>query len=690
MGGGRARRTVAAVADAVPGLRATADDADRLFYARDLWPRKHLDVRRGLPAEALPAGVVWPSSTEDVARVLAWASAEGVPVVPFGAGSGVCAAVAPDERTLVLDLKRMGRIRRIDASAPAVEVEAGHLGNTLEDTLGRAGFTLGHFPSSILCSTAGGWVATRSGGQCSSAYGKIEDMVAELECVTGDGRVHSLRSRTQGADLVPLVVGSEGTLAVVTKATFRLHPAPARRAFGAWSYGSVEEGIGALRRLMQRGLRPAVARLYDPFDAMLARRAHPAPQSSPPRRRGSAFRDRALRSLLAHPATVNRGLGSRLGARLLGGALLVVVFEGQGARPHDELAAARAHAGGSWVGEGPARHWFERRYSVSWRQAGVFAAGGFVDTIEVAAPWSRIAALYDRVRRALGEHAFVMAHFSHAYPDGCCIYFSFAGAADGGSVRALGWDRACAATYDRAWGAAIAATIEAGGTVSHHHGIGRAKAAQARAELGAETAVLADVARAFDPAGVLNPGNLGLAKDGRAADTRQSHAAAAVGARSEASATSIDRESQLISAAGGAALRDVERAANAGGLTLGVEGVETRGEITVSAWLSEGAPGARDRWLDPADHLVAGIEAHLADGRAIRVRAAPRRAMGPDLSALFIGAGGRFGAVDRAWLRVGAAGTSPPSAAPFAWERDPPPNDGERDLLDAIARSLGR
>jgi alkyldihydroxyacetonephosphate synthase len=159
---------------------------------------------------------------------------------------------------------------------------------------------------------------------------------------------------------------------------------------------------------------------------------------------------------------------------------------------------------GKWLGEGPARKWLQHRYSVSYRQAPVFAAGGWADTMEVAAPWSKLGALYDGVRRALGEHVFVMAHFSHAYPDGCCIYFSFAGSASPGKP----WDEGCAETYDRAWPAALAAAIAAGGTLSHHHGVGRSKAPRLGSELGAGVGVFAALKRAFDPRGILNPGNL--------------------------------------------------------------------------------------------------------------------------------------------------------------------------------------
>ncbi len=177
---------------AFPTLRASDDDADRIAYARDLWPREHLAIREGRPTDHRPGTIVWPASTREVSDLVRWARAARVPLIPFGAGSGVCAGISPRGDAVVVDLKRLSRVRRIDPGAPLVEVEAGHMGVPLEERLNRAGFTLGHFPSSILCSTVGGWVATRSAGQSSSLYGKIEDMTVGLECVTGTGEILSL------------------------------------------------------------------------------------------------------------------------------------------------------------------------------------------------------------------------------------------------------------------------------------------------------------------------------------------------------------------------------------------------------------------------------------------------------------------------------------------------------------------
>jgi alkyldihydroxyacetonephosphate synthase len=163
---------------------------------------------------------------------------------------------------------------------------------------------------------------------------------------------------------------------------------------------------------------------------------------------------------------------------------------------------------GKYEGEGPAQKWLKHRYSVSYRQAPMFATGAFVDTMEVAATWSKLGALYDGVRRAAGEHVFVMAHFSHAYPDGCCIYFSFAGSAASGGNAKGEWDRACQEKYDVTWRAALAAAVEAGGTIAHHHGVGRSKAPKMSAEIGAGVDVVRAMKRAFDPRGIMNPGNL--------------------------------------------------------------------------------------------------------------------------------------------------------------------------------------
>jgi alkyldihydroxyacetonephosphate synthase len=679
------------IARALPGIPRSASPVDRITYARDLWPRHHLAVRDGRIAEHRPGVIVWPSSAEEVASVVRFCAEEGVPLAPFGAGSGVCGGILPDDRTVVLDLKRLSRRRALDRQGPSVEIEAGALGIRFEEELNAEGFTLGHFPSSILCSTVGGWIVARGAGQCSGLYGKIEDMVASLECVVGRGEIVRFDRRVRGPDLTPLLIGSEGVLGVVTAARLRLHPAPSARTFAAFSFPSLEAGWEAMRSMFQAGLRPAVSRLYDPFDSFIARmgavRRHAAgghvrhdddgaPKAKPRGPGAGAF---VLRSLLRAPGLIN-DLVEELGNRVLRGATLILVFEGTARASAEDLASAAAIAersGARPLGEEPARHWFAHRYSVSYRQAPVFMAGAFSDTMEVAASWSRLGALHRAVREALGRHVVVMAHLSHAYPDGCSIYFTFAG-----SART---EAEAETKYDAAWHAAVDAAIGAGGTLSHHHGVGRSKAPQLGAELGLGVSVVHALRGVFDPAGIMNPGNL-LPRDAgpaaRDADRRPAPPAPA--------SPVIDRESMLVHASGSATLAEVERALERSGLTLALGPDAPSRETTLDAWIASGAPGAPDPWRDPVDHLVAGFTARLASGAALEVRPAPRRAVGPDLFALFLGMQGRAGTLTSVHLR--AHGALRPRSMPTSLPRDPPLGSGEAAWLDTVvaaARGVG-
>jgi alkyldihydroxyacetonephosphate synthase len=188
---------------------------------------------------------------------------------------------------------------------------------------------------------------------------------------------------------------------------------------------------------------------------------------------------------------------------ILGGATLVLMWED--APEIADAERAEAHriatmADARDLGEDPARRWLSHRHDVAYRQSPMYASGNFVDTMEVAASWSRLLPMYEAVRRALSPHVFVMAHFSHAYPDGASIYFTFAGAAKS--------DDDALATYDRTWRDALAAVVDAGGTFSHHHGVGRSKASAMRREQGVAIDVMRELKRVMDPAGILNPGAL--------------------------------------------------------------------------------------------------------------------------------------------------------------------------------------
>jgi alkyldihydroxyacetonephosphate synthase len=655
---------------ATPRARVSTLTPDLEAYSRDLWPRGLLEIQSGKPRAPVPRAVVWPESVEDVARLVALANTEGLSLVPYGAGSGVCGGVRAEPTSVIVDLKRLDQ-RRLEPG-PSLSVGAGMLGITLENELLEQGFTIGHYPSSILCSTVGGWVAARGAGQCSTRYGKIEDMVTSVEAVLGNGEVLTAKVRAHGPNLVPLLVGSEGTLGIITRATLRLHPAPLHREFAAYAFETLEGGVNALRELLQAGVRPTIARLYDPIDTVLFvhdddHARPPRPEPTPP-----GTRSALLRAVLKKPALLARALGL-LESSVMRRAALILVHEGspEEAREQARRADAICRARAAPLGEGPARAWFRHRYSVSYRQAPLFRGGAFSDTMEVAAPWSRVLGVYEAVRRAVGEHCVVMAHLSHAYPDGSSLYFTFAGTEHGGESSLE--------VYERAWRAALGAAVDAGATLSHHHGVGRSKAPRLAEELGAGTAVVRALKRAWDPAGLLNPGALIPEPGPREARIEPA----------PSTEPSLDRESALAGLPGTWTLAECERFVHAQGHTLGLDFTAFDGSLGLGEWIARGLPGTPDRFEDPVRAPISGFTARLHDGRRIAVPAAPRRAVGPDLLALFAGMRHSVGHVEHAALVALPIDAPRPPRLPFTADRDPPLDAGERGAITTLCAALG-
>ncbi len=548
---------VRALALALGADRVDTSAVAREAYARDLSALGHLAFAAaavpdapGGPGAAASGGlrppdvVARPRDVAGVQAVVRLAAARRAPVIPWGAGSGVCGGTFAPHGGVALDLKGLDRIGPFDPESQLVRVEAGVNGQLLEDWLAARGFTAGHFPSSITCTTVGGWVAARGAGQLSTRYGKVEDMLAGLEVVLASGELAATpvapRAAT-GPDWNQVFCGSEGVLGVIVAVTLRVQRAPAVRWFRSWELPTLAPALDAVRELLQRGARPAAVRLYDPLDTLLVARAGDAPplaevpalgaggaaggplDEAPlaPEWPGSAWSPRGLlaalraarvdlghaaeQALLARPALLNRLTGTIPGV----GCLLLLTFEGDPALVAAEAGLAddvlRAR-GAVDRGPGPAETWWRNRLAVSFKQSAVYTGGGFVDTCEVATRWSRLLELHDRVREAVSPHALVMAHFSHAYLDGCSIYFTFAGPREDPA--------ATRARHAAAWRAALDATVACGAVVSHHHGVGVLKADALRASHGPLHDALVRLKRALDPADVLNPGKLGIPRLG--------------------------------------------------------------------------------------------------------------------------------------------------------------------------------
>lgn len=444
----------------------TSEAAMRV-YARDSWPVAALRVHHGRPLPLADA-VVLPADTAQVSAVMKLLYDAGVPIIPFGGGSGVLGGTLPLGGGFIVDAKRLDKVLEINDKGLFVTAQAGILGVDLEKALARAGFTLGHFPQSMDVATVGGFVATRSAGQFSTKYGNIEDILLAVEAVLPGGEVIrtklAARSST-GPDVKNLFIGSEGTLGIVTEVTLRIHPKPEKRDTLTFEIDTFAEGLEIIRRVMRTGLRPAVIRLYDPIES-----AH-------------SFKERVTQGKCLI-IFVSEGLGRMVDLELK------VVEETMAAFPNRPLGAE------------PGQHWLKTRNVVSGLPE-FMAQGLIVDTLEVATTWDRVTELHQAIiDRMFSVKGIVSAsaHSSHSYTQGTNLYLTFlALATDPVSAEEI---------YQKIWTAAMEACLETGGTICHHHGIGLQRVKWMPREQGPALDVLRRLRRAMDPKGLLNPGKL--------------------------------------------------------------------------------------------------------------------------------------------------------------------------------------
>jgi len=446
--------------------RLVHDDAAIARRARDSWV---ISIWREMQkASSRAACVVQPTTTEEVATILRYAAGARLPIVPFGLGSGVCGAIQPEPNAIVLDLGAMHRLLRIDEVSLLATVQPGMMGSDFEAALNDAGYSMGHFPQSIGVSSVGGWVATRAAGQFSTRYGNIEDMLVAFEAVLPSGEIVRTRPTPRGAtgqDIRHLFLGAEGTTGVLTELTFQIHPQPESTRCQAIAFPSMDAGLTALRLIMRAGWRPPVLRLYDEIEA--TRTYADAVQTDE--------------------------------------SLLLVVTEGPESMTRTELDAVETicvQAGGRTIGAKPVEDWLGHRNTVPSFES-FLEQGVIVDTIEVAVTWDRIGDLYTEVlagMRAVPGLIVASGHSSHSYATGTNIYFTFAARPER--------KEEIETTYFDVWRAAMEATLATGGTVSHHHGIGRVRRDWLARELGTAYPLLGLVKNALDPLGIMNPGAL--------------------------------------------------------------------------------------------------------------------------------------------------------------------------------------
>jgi len=447
---------------------------------------------RGGRLEAAPDAVLVPRDAGAVSRVLELCAAEGVAVVPFGGGTSVVGGVEPlrggHSRLVSLDLATLRGVA-VDRRSLTARLGAGLRGPEAEAALRAEGVVLGHYPQSFEYATIGGFAATRSAGQASSGYGRFDSLVGAVRLIAPAGELRTLETphTAAGPALRELVVGSEGIFGVIPEVTVRVRPEPAQRRYEAWIAEDFEAGAEIVRALAQGPGLPDVIRVSDAEETEVSLML-----SGPRGLAGRAFEGY---------------LGLR---RRRGGCLIVIGVEG------DEESAARRRAlsvralrrgGAAYLGQGAGRSWEHGRFQGPYLRDTLMGMGAMVETLETSHTWSRLHELHAAVGAAIrdsldgqGTPGLVFCHLSHAYADGASLYFTFISRARRGAE---------VEQWREVKRAASQAIVAGGGTITHHHAVGRDHAPYMQAEIGSTGIdVLQAVKDQLDPTGIMNPGKL--------------------------------------------------------------------------------------------------------------------------------------------------------------------------------------
>lgn len=475
-----------------PHPLVAADALTRTLHARGQSLPDWVDLRSGR-VSSFPAGVALPRTAADIRALLEFAARSGACVIPYGGGTSVVGHLTPpaDVPALVISLARMGRMLRLDAPCRLATFEAGVAGPALEAQLRPHGLTLGHVPQSFEYSTLGGWVASRSSGQQSLRYGRIEQLFAggRLEAPGGTLEFPPFPASAAGPDLRQLLLGSEGRLGVITEATVRVTPLPQWEETHAIFFPQWGSALEAARALAQAALPLAMLRLSTPVETAtnLAVAGHP----------------RAIAAIKAYLRT--RGAAADRCMLLLG-----LAGEGRAvAFARREALALAGRCGGISLGQTLGREWTKGRFRTPYLRNALWEQGYAVDTMETATTWDRVPALVEAIAADLGaalapwgERAHVFTHLSHLYPSGSSVYTTVLFRLSPDPDELLARWRALKA-------AASAAIMAHGGTISHQHGVGADHApylAREKGDLGLEA--LRGAFAPLDPQGIMNPGKL--------------------------------------------------------------------------------------------------------------------------------------------------------------------------------------
>ena len=443
---------------------------ERLIYSHGCYPVEYKWMLQG-KYPYIAGGVLVPESEEEIASIMKLANELDIHIIPYSGGSGIVGGSIPFHGEIIIDTKKLKNfsINKINGTATG---GAGLSGAEFENMLNEHGYTCGNYPQSFQSACLGGMVATRAIGTFSTKYGKMDDMVTALRAVLPDGRIfasHLAPKKSTGPEINEIFLGSEGVYGIVTSVEMKIYPIAESRIFMTYTFPTTSNGLEAIRTMIQHEIDPAVVRLYDEVES----------------------------SHKIHHYNFEKGF-----------SLLILVFEGT--KYLTEFKAELAQEillanNGREKSELCAKEWFDTRFSTQKMLKYDAIKGGTADAIEVAAPWDKIETVWKKMREALEPLCEVVdCHFSHVYHNGASVYVIF-------HAKTGGDDKDGEKRYLECLDIAIKTSLKYGGNISHHHGVGTAKAKYLKDEHGeAGIAIMQGLKDALDPKGILNKGVLGL------------------------------------------------------------------------------------------------------------------------------------------------------------------------------------
>jgi len=442
------------------GERYTDEEDILKLYSRDYWPLSLMKEYKGIEIK-IPKAVVWPLNSSEVSYIMKLAKKYRFKIIPYGGGSGVCGAIL-DGDSIVIDMRKMNKILSIDEDSLTITVETGIYIKELEEYLNKRGYTLRHIPQSYPEAVLGGLISTFSIGQYSTKYGGIEDMVLNLEIASPNGDITWLRKNTVprsavGPDLKNLYIGSEGQFGIITKAVLKIRPYPKYIWKASYAYENFIDANYIVKELVINGIRPSVIRIYDEDDSRIR------------------FN--------------------------IGKNLILIMIEENNEKIFNTFVEVTEEvmnkAGARYIGEEFIDRWLKNRFdTINEIYRYLLPLGLWYDTIETSVLWSKLSRLYTTFKENIGklnDVYGVLAHSSHFYLNGLCIYFTIVFKND---IK----------LYWRIWDEASKIILENGGTLSHHHGVGRLREKYIKDELKYSYNILKRIKNAIDPENIMGSG----------------------------------------------------------------------------------------------------------------------------------------------------------------------------------------